>query len=166
MSFSKEEITKKLTFDQLLDEVGLEVDGKVTLAQKREILEEIGDYIRDTMLDFITEGKSPVTARKFKRLSTPYSDDMKGGDRTADMQLEGDMLDALDFKVKKDYLEIGWFDSDQAAKAFGHTTGMEGHPWLEGKTPVRKLIPDEKGFFAAEIRDGIADIIEDIINAD
>lgn len=54
------------------------------------------------------------------------------------MQLTGDMVQAvtvLDSSETK--LKIGIDDVDQAAKAYGHMTGMKGHPTLDGKVSAR-----------------------------
>lgn len=152
--FSIDEITKKVSVDL--------PDG-LSRSEKEELLEEIGEYIKITMLDMIGEGKSPVTGRKWKNLSENYAD--KKGTKLSNMDLEGDLLDALEYEVKRGNLYIGWWDESQAPKAYGHTTGMEGHPWLDGKAPVRKLIPREDENFSAEIRNGIQTIIEDWIDA-
>lgn len=152
--FSIDEITKKVSVDL--------PDG-LSRSEKEELLEEIGEYIKITMLDMIGEGKSPVTGRKWKNLSEKYAD--KKGTKLSNMDLEGELLDALEYEVKRGNLYIGWWDESQAPKAYGHTTGMEGHPWLDGKAPVRKLIPREDENFSAEIRNGIQTIIEDWIDA-
>jgi hypothetical protein len=157
--FSKEMLTKIID----IGEFGLD---DVPRRKQNEIMEEIGEYIKIAMLDIIGEGKSPVTGRKFNQLTEKYSDKQKQGDRTPNMDLDGDMLDSLDYKVKKGILEIGWFDEDQAAKAFGHTTGFEGHPWLDGKVKPRPLIPDDDEDFSNEIMEGIREIIEEHLSAD
>lgn len=152
--FSIDEITKKVSVDL--------PDG-LSRSEKEELLEEIGEYIKITMLDMIGDGRSPVTGRKWKSLSEKYAD--KKGTKLSNMDLEGDLLDALEYEVKRGSLYVGWWDESQAPKAYGHTTGMEGHPWLDGKAPVRKLIPREDEGFNAEIRNGINTIIEDWVDA-
>lgn len=154
--FSMDELTKKVDVD-LPDDLDKD--------QKEELLNEIGEYIKITMLDMIGSGKSPVAGEKSKwdKLSPTYAKEK--GTKMANMDLEGNMLDALDYDVVKGQLYVGWFDSDQAIKAYGHTTGMEGHPWLDGKAPVRKLIPKDEEKFRVEINKGIQEIIEDFIDA-
>ena len=36
-------------------------------------------------------------------------------------------------------VKLGWEDSLNNAKAFGHMSGMEGHPVLDGVTPARRF---------------------------
>jgi len=153
--FSIDEITKR---------VSVSVPRGLDPDEKEELLEEIGEYIKISMLDMIGEGRSPVTGQKWKQLKTPSLIEEKGS-KLSNMDFQGDLLDALEYKVENGRLYVGWWDEDQAPKAYGHTTGMEGHPWLDGKAPVRKLIPNTKEEFTAEIRSGIQDIIQEFIDA-
>ncbi len=56
------------------------------------------------------------------------------------MQLTGDMVSSVsEIKTEnKSSMIIGIDDEEQAAKAFGHITGFEGHKYLEGKVAPRK----------------------------
>ena len=132
---------------------------------KQDLLEEVAEYLKFTMLDFIGDRKSPVDGKTFENLSPKYA--KKVGHKYSDLQFEGDMLDALDYKIKPRKLEIdiGFFDKLQAAKAYGHTTGMEGHPWLDGVTPQRKIIPIEGETFDEEIIQGLEQVISEFIDA-
>lgn len=133
--------------------------------QKKELNEEIGDYITTTILDVLGDGVSPVNGEgSFKELSEKYADEMKGGDRNPNMELEGDMLSALTYEADEYSVKVGIWDDDQAIKAYGHITGMKGHPWLEGKVPKRKIIPGDREKFIPEIQDGIDAIIEEYIS--
>jgi phage gpG-like protein len=129
----------------------------LTRAEKKEVLKQVADYTIVAMLDLIGDGVSPVTGDAWK--------DLKGGG-TSTLEDEGDLLDSLKFKIVDGEVQIGFFEKLQAAKAFGHTTGMEGHPWLEGKTPERKIIPiDSEGEeFAEEIKEGIEKILEEFLD--
>jgi hypothetical protein len=133
--------------------------------ERLELNEEIGDYVVTTMLDLLGDGVSPVTGKGFKALSKKYADDDKGGDTTANMELEGDMLSSLTYEADPYSVKIGIWDEDQAIKAYGHTTGMKGHPWLEGKVAERKIIPGAKESFAGTIQDGIDLLIEEFLDA-
>lgn len=136
----------------------------LTKSERDELLAEIGDYTVTSMLDYIGEGKSPVDGRSFKKLSEKYADREKGGSRVSNLELDGDMLDALEFEISKGKLKVGIFDEDQAIKAYGHQTGFEGHPWLEGKAPARRILPEKGEEFVGRIKSGIDDIIEEFMD--
>lgn len=144
--------------------VDVDMPEGLTAAERDALLEEIGDYTVTSMLDFIGEGKSPVTGRNFQKLSAKYADKEKGGSRVSNLELDGDMLDALDFEITKGKLKVGIFDEDQAIKAYGHQTGFEGHPWLDGKAPARQILPDKGEDFVGRIKSGIDDIIEEFMD--
>ena len=73
----------------------------------------------------------------------------------ANMELTGDMLDALVAVDHSRGIEVGFFDSDQAIKAFNHNTG--------DTVPTRKSIPSPKENFRPAIRDEIREIISEHI---
>ena len=131
--------------------------------ERLELNEEIGDYVVTAMLDLLGDGKSPVTGEEFKKLSAKYAD-LKGAD-LPNMEFEGDMLSALTYEHDAYGVKIGFWDEDQAIKAYGHTTGMKGHPWLDGKAPVRKIVPGAKEKFEESIEEGIRLIIEEFLDA-
>ena len=163
MAFSIDELTKRITLGELEKKLSLDIPDDLKARERKQLLEEIGEYIKIAMLDLIGDQRSPVTGQEWKQLSKNYA--AKKGSKEANMDLNGDMLDALDYKVVKDELYVGWFDSDQAVKAYGHTTGMKDHPWLEGVTPKRKLIPNEKENFTAEILSGIESVVKEFLDA-
>lgn len=149
-------------------EVSWQFDGELpdglSKSEKDELLEEIGSYVVESMLDLIADGKSPVTGRNFQRLSKGYADKEKGGNRSSNLELNGDLLAALDFEIDKGKLKVGFFDEDQAIKAFGHQTGFEGHPWLDGVAPARPIVPEKGEAFASRIERGIDEIIEEFMD--
>jgi phage gpG-like protein len=134
--------------------------------ERKELLEEIGDYVVTSVLDYLGDGKSPVMGEgEFRALSKKYADSEKGGDRTPNLELEGDMLSALTYEADAYSVKVGIWEPEEAIKAYGHITGMKGHDWLEGKVPKRKLIPGAKEKFESDIEDGINTIIEEYIDA-
>lgn len=133
---------------------------------RKELNEEIGDYVVTTMLDLLGDGVSPVTGTAFtNKLKQKYADQEKGGDNTPNMELEGDMLSALTYEADEFSVKIGIWEPDEAIKAYGHNTGFEGHPWLDGKVKPRKLIPSPKEKFASVINEGIDQIIQEFLDA-
>lgn len=155
MAYSKEEIWKD--FKPKLPE-WLDSD------EREELMGEIGEYILSEVLDYVGEGKSPVTGEAFQVLSEKYADDEKGGKRLANLDLNGDMMRAVEYQVEADRIKIGIFDEDEAIKAYGHNTGFKGHKWLDGKAPARKFIPNEKENFSKEILLGVKELIDDFLS--
>lgn len=133
---------------------------------KEQALEEVGRYVATEIALIVGYGNSPVEGHgAFKRLTEDYANEEKGGDRSPNLELEGEMMRALDWRVEMDEIKIGFFDKDQAIKAYGHNTGMKGHPWLDGVAPVRRIIPEKDENFNKDIMAGVADIIDSYIEA-
>jgi hypothetical protein len=81
------------------------------------------------------DGKLATYSKEYKE-----SDSFKifGKTSTVNMQLTGDMLAAVkELESSSGKIKIGIDDSLEAAKAYGHITGMKGHPTLAGKVPER-----------------------------
>lgn len=154
-------ISKDRIFKSVKPKIPSWVDSDI----KEEILDEVGRYVATEIALHVGDGKSPVDGEGlFKQLSKEYADKFKGGDRLPNLEYEGDMMGALEWSVEMDEVKVGWFKKDQAIKAYGHNTGMKGHPWLDGKTPVRKSIPDIKEKFVQSIEDGIQSIVDDMVS--
>lgn len=121
-------------------------------AAKAEVL----DYLKDKVLDYLAQGKSPVTGGKFKPLSKEYKDEKSkiSGSTLPNMELNGNLLAALETWDKGgDRIAIGWTDEDEVPKAFNHTTG--------DTLPERPLIPRPGDEFASEIMRGIEGILDE-----
>lgn len=130
-------------------------------AEKAIVKKEIGDFIINEILLSVSNGKSPVAGfnKPFKKLNSKYAKEHKGNNRTANLELEGDMLDALISKNKAgDKIEIGIFAKKQQGKADGHNN-LSG----ESNLPTRRFIPDENENFKRFINNGINQIISDAI---
>ena len=159
MGINKDKIFKEL------DLKILNLPSDLDPSEQEELMTEIGDYVLSEILDYVASGVSPVTGNDFEKLTSPYADSEKGGDTTANLDLNGDMMRALEVKVEADKISVGIFDDeDQAIKLYGHNTGFKGHPWLEGKAPQRKVIPDKKETFSSDIMDGIDNLIEEYMS--
>lgn len=157
MAISKTEVSASLRPD---------IPDWVDPESREEILEEVGRYVATEIALVVGDGISPVEGHgAFKKLSSDYADDEKGGDRTPNLELEGDMMKALDWRVEMNEVKVGFFEKGQAIKAYGHNTGMKGHKWLDGKAPVRRLIPDKNESFNKDIQEGIDQIVESYVSA-
>lgn len=116
-----------------------------------DIKDEVGDFVTTSILDYVGEGKSPVTGRSFPKLSKAYANEEKGGRTLPNLDLNGDMLNALTFKKTDSGVEVGIFDSEQAPKAYNHNVG--------DTLPQRQFIADPKQNFVGDIQKGINDIV-------
>jgi hypothetical protein len=117
--------------------------------------QDVGEFIRDEIFRFVSSGNSPVAGRgAFQRLSKEYADNEKGGNRTANLELEGDMLDSLEFELTSRGIEIGIFDSGEQGKADGHNN-FSG----DSKLPTRRFIPDDNETFKSQIMSGVRQIL-------
>jgi hypothetical protein len=118
---------------------------------------EVGNFIVEEMLTRINDGESPVQGESFNKLSKQYADDEKGGDRTPNLELTGDMLDALTFQINDDNsIDVGIFDESQEGKADGHNHWTQKSP-----LPKRRFIPKKSQKFDADIRAGVKEIVAD-----
>lgn len=128
-------------------------------AEKSEVLDMIGELLVEQILDYVTSEKSPVTGKDFKPLSREYAIRKKEevGNTRANLDLEGDLLSSVDYKIRGDRIEIGVFGS-QAPKADGHNN-------ISGKSrlPTRRFIPDEGQTFTPEIRELVKETVDSYI---
>lgn len=117
---------------------------------KQKAKKEVADLLIDATLESVSQGKSPVNGEgKWKKLNKDYADREKGGDRTPNMELTGDMLDALEAKIsspKRNYVTIQ-IGGSEAEKAESHN-----HLFGEGTNPRRRFIPDEEQSYKTDIQ--------------
>ena len=116
--------------------------------------QDVGEFIRDEILRFVSSGRSPVAGRTFDKLDPNYANKYKGGNRTPNLELEGDMLDSLEFELTSTGIEIGIFDEEQQGKADGHNNFSD-----DSKLPTRRFIPDENEDFNGRIMTGVRQIL-------
>jgi len=162
---SKIQIKSNFDKEKIYTDIFPSLPGWLDSDEREELMNEVGEYIFSEILDYVGQGISPITGKPFKSLSEKYADEEKFGDRKANLDLSGSMLRALEMEVEADKIRIGIFDDDEeAAKAYGHNTGFEGHPFLDGKAPKRQFIPTSGQYFASEIMDGILELIDDYVS--
>lgn len=142
----KTETSFELDLEDLLE--------KVPKSERKKALTDVGEFLVEQVLDYVGQGKSPVTGvGDFKKLNKAYADKEKAGDRVSNMDLNGSMLDSLTFKVKGSKVIIGIFDKDEAIKSYNHNVG--------DTLPKRQFIPDEDQTFKKPIRDNIEMIVDE-----
>lgn len=132
-----------------------ELNG-LTKAQRKEVLDQIGELLVEQILDYVGDQKSPVTGSSFRPLSIEYARRKKEevGNTKANLDLFGDMLSAVDYKIRDDKIEIGVF-GPEAPKADGHNN-ISG----DSKIPTRRFIPIEGQTFAPEIKSLIEQTVD------
>jgi hypothetical protein len=133
--------------------------SKVPKDQRKRVKEEIGEFVSNEVLRYLQTGNSPVSKRgRFKSLNKNYADEEKGGNRTANLELDGDMLDAFGSKNTKDGIEVGIIRRQvtQSPKADGHNN-LSG----ESKLPTRRFVPSEEESFKQPIMNGVKRIIKE-----
>lgn len=128
---------------------------------REEILTSVAEFTLSSVLSDVGDLKSPVTGSAFKKLSKDYAVLKKksGKSPVPNLQLDGDMLDAL--SVKKSDTEVTLYipSGKQALKADNHN---KFSPESEGTAvPARKFIPNsaKSESFRPAIRQGIKDIV-------
>jgi hypothetical protein len=142
---------------------------RIKSKDKKRILEDIGDIVLTEVTSMVGSGISPVTGRKFKKLSKEYIEKKKEeggtilGGGGSNLELTGDMLQSLFVEVKDNKITLTVSDSEQG-KADGHNN-------FSGKSslPERKFIPNEKNgeTFIPKIRKAIKDyLIQEVIDVD
>jgi hypothetical protein len=150
-------VTKKINLKNVL--------RKMNSDQKAETLEEVGEFIVTSILDNVGSAKSPVHKGKYKKSLSPDYKKLKSaisGNSTANMELYGDMLDALEFKItdQEGILEVGYFEeSGQVAKADNHNKFSAKSK--KTKLPYRQHIPRPNERFKDDIMSEVVRIIRD-----
>ncbi len=123
-----------------------------------EVAEEVGEFLLDQVLQDIASGRSSVSGKKWKGLSPEYKDTKAGftSGKGANLELTGEMLDDLNWRLVNGRIEIGWFnDADQSIKAFNHNKG--------DTLPKRQSIPLPSESFRPGIRREMDAIINEIL---
>ncbi len=139
--------------------------NKVPDDNKKQAQREISDFILDAVLDIVGGAKSPVKGEGWKQsLSTEYKEFKKtqSSSSKANMELKGDMLDALKSHPGKGSNVVLEIKGKQAEKADGHNklTGRSN------KNPKRRFIPGKGQEFKDSINSGIRAILREFAEED
>ena len=148
---------------QVIKELKLNVEG-IPKDKIKQATKEAADVLLNEIIRYIDGGNSPVQGeKKFKRLEPDYAKREKGGVQLPNLQLEGDLLEALKARPKPNgVIEVG-VKGDQAPKADGHNQlSQEAKQWA-AKTgfPKRRFIPDETQTFKRSIMAKINSVLDD-----
>lgn len=134
-------------------------DLVVPKERRSEVMEEVAAYLKEQTLSYVGEGRSPVAGEgTFPKLSEDYKKKKSGlsSSPIANLELSGDMLDALDFTAKRDKVVVS-ITGVQGDKADGHCN-FSGNSEL----PQRRFIPNsqEDQTYRREIMAGVREILE------
>ena len=129
-------------------------------AERRRALEEMRDFIRDSILDHVGDSKSPVRGGPwktsltsgYKKVKDDFSSVLK-----ANLELRGDLLDALEVRIEGNQLNAGVFDRNEVGKAEGNNIGSYGKS-RGSVAKARRFIPLRGETWNREITEGIKDI--------
>lgn len=130
--------------------------------KKIEAKAAISEFILEEVLNYVGQGRSPVSGGKWKRGLSPEYKKQKAKYSSAlfaNMELHGDMLDALEVvQNPKGKLELR-VKGREADKADGHNnhTGRSS-------LPPREFIPKEGQTFKKPILDGIKRIAQEFLD--
>lgn len=127
--------------------------------QRPSLTNEIANFVKESILDDVGGARSPLTGSSFPGLSSEYKKrkSRESGRPIANLELEGDMLDALEIRTTAETFEVGIYENDELGKADGHNN-FSGRSRL----PNRRFIPNEAQ--GDTFRRGILEGIERIVN--
>lgn len=151
--------------------VDIDIEKLLGSASKNEVIRETFFQLAyDSLLDRLDKGLS-VDNKPLKAYSKSYKEslayDVFGKDGTVNMELSGDMINSIVIKKQNSKtMTIGFDSKEESNKAYGHMTGMEGHPTLEGKVKPRNFFgwsDKELNNIAKELKPAIkeADLVSD-----
>lgn len=118
----------------------------------------MGEYLKEQILTRVASSQSPISGGGFKAtLSKEYAKQKQAevGNKKANLELSGGMLDSLGFKVTPNGIEIGVYGS-AAERADGHNNFSN-----TSTLPERKFLPEEGERFKGDIEKEVKRIIED-----
>lgn len=135
---------------------------KIPKKDRREALEEVADFVKEQILAKTADGESSVQGGKWKRkITKDYWKNVKSDESSANfanMELTGDMMDALDTLVVSGKVRIQ-IAGQEADKAEGNLLGSYGRSPDPSK--AREFMPHKRGQqLSSDIVSGIAKILE------
>lgn len=150
----------KVTYDfDPFEATGIEVSKD----NRESALEDAASFIKEQILSFTGDGKTSVASGAWRRQLTKGYAKIKGQESSADfanLELTGDLLDALQVYPIRDGKIRVEISGDQAGKAEGNLLGTYGQskPIDDGKY-AREFMPQDDQDFRREIISGLKDIL-------
>jgi len=148
----------KVSKNEIYSTIDLSTELKgVSKADQDQLKEEIGELLVEQILESLADVQSPVQGGKYKAtLSKGYAKKKQEetGSTDANLDLSGDMISSLDYRVKGNTIQVGVFGED-AGKADGHNN-FSG----KSKLPTRQFLPQEGQQFRSDIMKLMAETVE------
>lgn len=138
---------------------------KVPMSRRDDALEAVANYLLEESLMEIGSGKSPVSGGPWKRTYSPEYKERKKQEssvRIPNLELSGDLLDALKAEPVSSNRIFYGVEGDQAGKAEGNNIGSYGRDPDESN--ARRFIPVDGETFKPSIVAGMREILEDFVD--
>ena len=135
---------------------------------KQKAREEVAEFLEDTILDYLSRGQSPVSGEKkaFVPLKKGNYRKIKAetaGSTKANMELNGDMLDDFETRIKGNIVTYGIHqNAGETSKLKAENHNKFTQRAQKSKTPKRRWIPFKEQKLRASIMKDITEIISDI----
>lgn len=149
---SKSEIYSEIDFTDELQGLSQE--------DKQQVREEIGELLVEQILDSLASEETPVQGGKYKAsLSPDYAKKKKSetGSSAANLDLTGELIRSIDYRIKGNSIQVGVFDSENAGKADGHNN-FSGRSRMPDAR--RQFLPEQGQNFKKDIVDLIKETVE------
>ena len=156
MAITKKNFQNSISTKKIDVKVNLstELEG-LTVAQKKDLKQIVGDTIVDEVRESSRKKTSSVTGRAFPKLSKEYRAIKRsaGGVGQPNLRLTGNMLDSLGSNTNRANGVSVTIPEHQAGKSFNH---------IKGDTlPKRQFLPDKGQAFKKEIMKAINQKVRD-----
>lgn len=127
-----------------------------------DLTDAAGQFLGEKIKEYCAKSTSPVSGGDWKKsLSKEYKKlkENATGRNKADMDLTGEMLEALGFVATRDTVEIGIFEGSQVGKADGHNNHSG-----DSNLPERKFIPEKDEDFKRNIMSELKEYLQQVLD--
>jgi len=151
--------TKKIIVNsgEISSEIDLNLPNTMSAANKRRAKDEVGEFLIASILQQVGAAKSPIKGEIFPVLSKDYKETKsdQGRGTAANLELSGDMLDALVFRRTDNGVKVAILGGE-APKADGHNN-------FSGKSQIaqRRFLPGDGQSFRSSIESEANSIIRE-----
>ena len=151
----------KVSKNEIYSTIDLSTELKgVSKSDQDQLKEEIGELLLEQILESLADVQSPVQGGKYKATLTPAykkkKEDETGGSSDANLDLTGNLISSIDYRVKGNTIQVGVFDSENAGKADGHNN-FSGNA---NPKYTRQFLPKEGQQFRSDIMKLMAETVE------